>query len=136
MLNEISNPNNKGIMGTRSYIAYEMKNGMYTGCYCHWDGYPQGVGLTLLKNYNDENIRDLVDLQGFSSLGETVAETKSTAYHEIKEICETRGELYSRSTEHYGCEYIYVLLKNGDWVFWDVDEEMEKNLKEVLDISR
>lgn len=110
-----------------------MKNGMYTGCYCHLDGYIKGVGSILHKHYNSENIRDLVDLQGFSSLGETVAETKSVAYHEMKEICETRGELYSRSTEHYGCEFIYVLMNNGDWIFWDVNEEMEKNLAEVLD---
>ena len=120
-------------MGTRSYIAYEMKNGMYSGCYCHWDGYPEGVGATLLKHYNSENIRDLVDLQGFSALAETVAETKSSAYHEMKEVCETRSELYSNIALDYGSEYIYVLLNNGDWIFWDVDEEMEKNLKEVLD---
>ena len=122
-------------MGTRSYIAYEMKNGMYTGCYCHWDGYIKGVGSILHQHYNSENIRDLVDLQGFSSLGETVAETKSVAYHEMKEICETRGELYSKSAEHYGCEFVYVLMNNDVWLVWDVAEEMEKNLADALTIQ-
>ena len=122
-------------MGTRSYIAYEMKNGMYTGCYCHWDGYIKGVGSILHKHYNSENIRDLVDLQGFSSLGETVAETKSVAYHETKEICETRGELYKQSAEDYGCEFVYVLMNNNVWLVWDVAEEMEKNLADALTIQ-
>lgn len=122
-------------MGTRSYIAYEMKNGMYTGCYCHWDGYIKGVGLTLHQHYNSENIRDLVDLQGFSSLGETVAETKSVAYHEMKEICETRGELYRQSAEDYGCEFVYVLMNNDVWLVWDVAEEKERNLVDALTIQ-
>lgn len=36
-------------MGTRSIIARQNPSGVgWTGRYCHWDGYPEGVGETLV----------------------------------------------------------------------------------------
>ncbi len=36
-------------MGTRSIIAVPEGDG-WVGRYCHWDGYPEGVGLSLVEN--------------------------------------------------------------------------------------
>ena len=69
-------------MSTRSYISYEMKNGSYSGVYCHHDGYPGCVGATLLKKYNSSNIMKLIDLGNFSSLGISVFSIESkTGFH-------------------------------------------------------
>jgi hypothetical protein len=39
-------------MGTRSRIGIEGEDGTVTSVYCHWDGYPEGVGAELLAHYN------------------------------------------------------------------------------------
>ena len=118
-------------MSTRSYISYEMKNGNYSGVYCHHDGYPGCVGATLLKKYNTSNIMKLIDLGNFSSLGDTPEETKTFSYSEDYIICESREELYEMSSES-GAEYTYVLLKNGDWTVYLHDEQLEVELKQIL----
>lgn len=57
-------------MSTRALIAKELKNGKYKTIYCHSDGYPKGVGKTLLTEYNTEEKLDaLLDLGDLSILG-------------------------------------------------------------------
>lgn len=55
-------------MSTRSAIAWynpALKTGM--SVYCHFDGYPAGVGRTLLDYYNDESrVKRLVSLGDLS----------------------------------------------------------------------
>jgi len=41
-------------MATRSVIGYMQADGSYIGCYCHYDGYPSGVGLNLLMMSSDD----------------------------------------------------------------------------------
>ena len=46
-------------MATRSVIGYIQEDGSYLGVYCHYDGYPSGVGSFLLK-MNPEDIKTMV----------------------------------------------------------------------------
>ena len=39
-------------MATRAIIWQKTEQG-YRGVYCHWDGYPEGVGRTLKEHYSD-----------------------------------------------------------------------------------
>ena len=39
-------------MSTRSRIGIEGEDGRVTSVYCHWDGYPEGVGKQLLLHWN------------------------------------------------------------------------------------
>lgn len=58
-------------MSTRSGIAIKENDGTYTWIYVHADGYPAGVGRTLLDHYNDrETINKLMQLGDLSWLGE------------------------------------------------------------------
>ncbi len=41
-------------MATRSVIGYIQEDGSFIGSYCHYDGYPSGVGLNLLKMSSDD----------------------------------------------------------------------------------
>ena len=56
-------------MSTNSRIGVVNKNGTITSIYCHWDGYPEGVGATLKEHYTDiEKINKLLELGDISSL--------------------------------------------------------------------
>jgi hypothetical protein len=56
-------------MATRSTIAYKTERGV-TAIYCHWDGYPTGVGATLQEHYQAAyKIGKLVAHGDVSSLG-------------------------------------------------------------------
>jgi len=57
-------------MSTRCRIGIKNENGTITSIYCHHDGYPEGVGKTLVENYQtEEKIRKLLALGDMSSLG-------------------------------------------------------------------
>lgn len=60
-------------MSTRSSINLKLKNGNFRCVYCHWDGYLEGVGLTLLENYNTtDKINKLMDYGDIRSLNKTI----------------------------------------------------------------
>lgn len=53
--------NDWGFDKTRSKCKPTTIENDYLGVYCHWDGYPTGVGERLLKNYSDyESIVNLI----------------------------------------------------------------------------
>jgi len=58
-------------MSTHCAIIAPANDGFY-GIYCHFDGYEDGVGLTLKTHYTDpEKVNKLIDLGDISSLGRT-----------------------------------------------------------------
>ena len=67
-------------MSTRSRIGILQKDGSVKSIYCHWDGYPEGVGKTLQEHYKDrKEIEKLMELGDISSLGDHYDEEISTA---------------------------------------------------------
>lgn len=57
-------------MATRSSITIKELDGSVKSIYCHWDGYPEGVGKILDEHYTDlEKVRELIALGNLSSLG-------------------------------------------------------------------
>lgn len=57
-------------MSTRSRIGMKMPDGTIKSIYCHWNGYPEGVGKTLEKYYQDpKKVEKLLELGDISSLG-------------------------------------------------------------------
>ena len=63
-------------MSTRSAIGYMRNDGTVRAVYVHWDGYLNGVGKTLIENYDLIGVNDLLDLGNISALRETVDSTK------------------------------------------------------------
>ena len=63
-------------MGTRSFVGVYDDEGSWSARYCHWDGYPSGVGATLWENYKrhfQDNLGAMVEILmsepvGWSSL--------------------------------------------------------------------
>jgi hypothetical protein len=63
-------------MGTRSTIATQNPDGTITAIYCHWDGYPEGVGKTLQEHYtNPDKVAQLMALGDLSALGPEIGES-------------------------------------------------------------
>jgi len=63
-------------MATRSTIGIRNSDNSIDMVYCHWDGYFEGVGLTLKENYNSEDkVRELLSLGSISSLGKDINDT-------------------------------------------------------------
>jgi hypothetical protein len=126
-------------MGTRSRIGV-MHGDKIKSIYCHWDGYLDGVGNTLLKHYDSAKANNLVALGDMSSLradiGEKHAFSKFDPVTNIEhrehndEWCtfygRDRGEKgvefkVSQTTEEFmeqcdlcGAEYYYI-MKDGVW---------------------
>ena len=110
-------------MGTRSTIALEFADGSVSQVYCHWDGYLENNGEILRTKYTDPFVvRDLIDLGDFSSLRETVAETKEGAYSERGETCPANR--YKNADEYFDCcqqeEYDYILRQVEGEAVWFV----------------
>lgn len=62
-------------MATRSTIAKLNDDGSITSIYCHWDGYPEGVGATLKEHYTDtDKIDQLLALGWLSVLDAEIGE--------------------------------------------------------------
>jgi len=133
-------------MATRSRIAIEDKEGLITSIYCHWDGYPNGVGRTLLDHFQDrKKVKELILLGDISSLS---PELKTDQPHSFD--CPTggvtvayhrdRGEDYSNAHhgdrqefEDYGYEaYGYLFTQENKWEIIEYQFGW-RDLDEVLD---
>lgn len=95
-------------MGTRSLIGLDNGDGTITSVYCHWDGYPEGVGATLLRAYDDEvKVRALLAAGDHSSLGDDPTEG---AYNDGS------NAVTSKRWGNAGQEFEY-LYRGGVWQF-------------------
>lgn len=110
--------------------------------YCHCDGYPSGVGKTLVEYYNTpEQAWKIANLHGFSSLEKTYEETKAQEYED--------GFGYGRMTyAEYNCtnihgvDYVYIYQptrdnKSGSWSVrrtfgYDINYLIEEGILEKL----
>ena len=110
-------------MGTRSTIAIEFADNSVSQVYCHWDGYLENNGMILRTEYTDPfKVRALIDLGDFSSLRETVEETRESAYSQRGEDCGARR--YMNIDEYFAeCqqeEYDYILRQVEGEAVWFV----------------
>ena len=117
-------------MATRSTIARMTKEGVES-IYCHWDGYPEGVGATLDTHWrNEEKIGELMALGDLSYLGQEIGVKQSfdnptggniwcLAYgrdrgEENIEVM-THRDVHEWITDRQGSGCDYGYLWNGEW---------------------
>ncbi|HKM41808.1 MAG TPA: hypothetical protein VJY43_04490, partial [Methanocorpusculum sp.] len=100
-------------MSTRSYILIENIDGTFSGIYCHFDGYPKGVGATLLDSYRTEaKIRKLIALGNLSSLGSS-PETSVVHHYDLGDASPEILQNFT-SGRYGGIQYRYVFTQDGD----------------------
>ena len=118
-------------MATRSYISKLLPDGSVRGIYCHFDGYPDGVGAILKEHYTDsDKVDELLELGSISSLGPEIGEahdygnpTKGfvVAYHrdrgedlEPNTVYSTVRDMLREAPGELGAEFAYV-FEAGAW---------------------
>ena len=138
-------------MATRSFICKSLPNNTVVGVYCHYDGYPSGVGATLSTHYTTTpRVDALLSLGSISQLhprlvpdlGDThtfdnPANNVTIAYHR------DRGETMSSTTfpsldvmvanvaDQLGVEFVYVWDGN-EWVTLDLTLNADFSFETVL----
>lgn len=111
-------------MSTRSLIAIENLDGTNRSIYCHYDGYPQGVGARLKNHYQTrESVEELIALGDISALFETVAKTASEnsdkgEKNAASSVCKSRSELATTCAANCGAEFVYLYVF-GNWLVYD-----------------
>ena len=117
-------------MATRSTISIKENNKVKT-IYCHWDGYPSGVGKTLKTNYNtNDKVKELISLGDISSLRDRIAPPEShkdvhSFDSPLSDVTifygRDRGETdiepreYNKPTERQEYDYLFDVDKN-EWL--------------------
>jgi hypothetical protein len=106
-------------MGTRSTIAIQEKDLSIRAIYCHWDGYPDGVGATLANLYNTKKqAEELINLGGFSALHDTLEETKAGAYGSEHDKPRTFMNVQDwLKNFNSGEEYFYLYREGIGWKY-------------------
>ena len=127
-------------MATRSTIGYYDKHtGKVTATYCHWDGYYEGVGKTLINNYKTEELAFAVAHIGYiSSLEETLPQTKVAAHHQEQCVVYSSVEEYLQEAPNTGAEFAYLWDGLG-WFGADLDidprfTDMETILENIANV--
>jgi hypothetical protein len=128
-------------MATRSYIGVRNLDASVDYIYCHFDGYPEGVGATLTKYYdNIDKVNALLKLGDLSVLGMFLGE-KHDFDKPVRGWCRAygrdRGEEnvsakngdYTKLIEDRNVDYVYVF--DGDyWEAFDTHGPVLINLYE------
>jgi hypothetical protein len=117
-------------MATRSMIAFDNGDEIYA-IYCHFDGYPDGVGRVLNESYTDiEKVEQLMDLGDLSMLGKEIGENQHFGHNTDwclaygrdrgEKNCEalTYVSLQHLKNEFYksDCEYLYI-FDGKEWTY-------------------
>lgn len=116
-------------MSTRSLIAIENDDHSYDYIYCHWDGYPEYVGVNLYTKRNTpEKVRELINMGDRSTIDDdnsVYEDTKGQVSHQ-----ETFEKLVAAFKDSW-CEYLYIYSHNM-WMLWD-GSACKSLLVELLD---
>lgn len=104
-------------MGTRSMISVKNEDGTYDGVYCHYDGYPKGVGNTLNEHYiSSDIVKELISFGGMSCLKPKIEECEFYIKRG-EELCNYKALTFvglCEKSKDIGCEYLYIFA-DGKW---------------------
>lgn len=125
-------------MGTHAMIGvYNKKDGSVTASYCHYDGYLEGVGRTLVESYNTQYDAEVVSKGGYiSSLNEDYFVSRTESVHQdAATIFSSPTHFFQEGADYAGADYLYLFDGNA-WFFcssYDKKgfEEVEMNLKKA-----
>ena len=114
-------------MATRSFIGKVQEDGTIKALYCHYDGYPEGVGLKLVNHFKDEETEELLNGKDIRSLeiggGDEFDDgQEARTFKTIAEYVNTASDSWA--------QYVY-LYQNGVWSCYSANTGMEINLNEV-----
>jgi len=101
-------------MGTRSRIGIQNQNGSITSVYCHYDGYPEGVGQELIENYTSPaEVNELLTKGDMSSL-HSKEFFKDRGETDVDATTSANEQEYLTDTNNCWGEFAY-LYRDGEW---------------------
>jgi hypothetical protein len=121
-------------MATRWRAGILQEDGTIKSCYGHWDGHPENVGATLVKEYTTkEKVEDLIDGGDISSLSTDTDWDGNRRVGKFTLYYKDRGDLdcdplvsendadYFRLTRNCDGEYAYLFdPKSNVWGCYDM----------------
>lgn len=96
-------------MATRSRIGVVLPDGKVKSIYCHWNGYPDGVGQTLVSKYNSQSKAEALVALGDSSTPGEPYTRRGESFNDRTD--ESQKEYWNSDLEEYG--YLFV---DGEWL--------------------
>lgn len=126
-------------MSTRSRIGLMLEDGTIKHSYCHFDGYPNGVGHTLVENYSEiEKVEELLSFGDMSFLAPKVTpdgihnfnnpEQGVTVFYG-RDRAETDVDSATTSMDEYlsvkysSCIDYQYLFSGGQWWVYDNNDK-------------
>lgn len=119
-------------MGTPSMIGTVNEDGSVTATYCHYDGYLQGNGRTLVSAYNNPERALAVAASGYlSSLTGNLAESIETSVHKNeKPVVYDSVKTYMKcGYNHASADYLYLF--DGEVWFYASRGNADRRFEEV-----
>lgn len=114
-------------MSTRSYINIELPDGQMLGIYCHWDGYLEGVGQTLVDFWGDRTKAEELFKHGdVSSLGDTIDDCEFYSRDRGEEINPARIITEEQMRDSWA-EYFYLYRLDDNWYVKTAYNDIEKD---------
>jgi hypothetical protein len=130
-------------MSTRSYIGRLTEDKQVFFVYCHFDGYPAGVGRILKERYyRPEDVSNLLSFGNISSLATVIEDTifygRDRKEPNQEQIQETYDEfLPSIGSEDSGVDYKYLFDEyTEEWSCYNMQGDLVEIPTEDLDIIR
>jgi hypothetical protein len=138
-------------MSTRSMIGIQQEDGKIKAIYCHYDGYPKGVGQTLADHYQTtDKVEALLNLGDLSVLRQELGEKQD--FNDYKNHNENwclaygrdRGEANTEAKEfnyvgayleyaRNSCaEFAYIFTPKIGWAYWDLHTPKPTKIKSSL----
>ena len=126
-------------MSTRSRIGLMLEDGTIKHSYCHFDGYPNGVGNTLVENYFEvEKVKELLSFGDMSFLapkltpdgihnfnnpeqGVTVFYGRDRGETGVDSVTTPMDEYLS--VKHSSCIDYQYLFSGGQWWVYDNNDK-------------
>jgi len=140
-------------VSTRSMIGIQQEDGKIRAIYCHYDGYPEGVGQTLANYYRTtEQTEALLDLGNLSYLRQELGEKQdfnkrethnenwSLAYGRDRGETEQEAKLFDYVGEYLEyarnswAEFAYIFTPKG-WAYWNLRTTEPTQIKSALVMS-
>lgn len=107
-------------MGTNSFIGQMQEDKSIRGIYCHFDGYVEHAGYTLLRHYNVNRakVSELLDLGNLSFLGPGPRDGTCAYARDRKEDLQ-EASCYQDLTDvlELNRSFSYVQLIDGNWIY-------------------
>jgi hypothetical protein len=114
-------------MSTRSLIGIENNDRTVTYVYCHFDGYPRGVGRDI-AGMGRKEARGLIAKGDMSSVGSSYHDRGEPWCEVCPKVAPDVCHFLSECMRRFGCDYAYVLRRSGAWMYGLRDDGLRPKL--------